>query len=196
MIIQSFNRVSGRPIIPCPVPEGFDNVRIIHKGCVGACPDEACPKLFLTITSQPTARPLPTAPRQAESGRQDSNLRPPGPKPGTLPDCATPRTKHYCKSLVRLCCLPKGGANITGVWSQTKPFFEGLLAPTAPYRIKIDAAPQQFPSIKSIPPSFQTNLLALENISGHSLAHIQGEKKHHLSCTYSSNGVSSPQCLR
>ena len=26
------------------------------------------------------------------SGRQDSNLRPPGPKPGTLPDCATPRT--------------------------------------------------------------------------------------------------------
>jgi hypothetical protein len=26
------------------------------------------------------------------SGRQDSNLGPPGPKPGTLPDCATPRT--------------------------------------------------------------------------------------------------------
>src|SRR5687767_4403187 len=26
------------------------------------------------------------------SGRQDSNLRPPGPKPGALPDCATPRT--------------------------------------------------------------------------------------------------------
>ena len=25
------------------------------------------------------------------SGRQDSNLRPPGPKPGALPDCATPR---------------------------------------------------------------------------------------------------------
>ena len=26
-----------------------------------------------------------------KSGRQDSNLRPPGPKPGALPDCATPR---------------------------------------------------------------------------------------------------------
>ena len=25
------------------------------------------------------------------SGREDSNLRPPGPKPGALPDCATPR---------------------------------------------------------------------------------------------------------
>ena len=28
------------------------------------------------------------------SGRQDSNLRPPGPKPGALPDCATPRYKE------------------------------------------------------------------------------------------------------
>ena len=27
----------------------------------------------------------------SKSGRQDSNLRPPGPKPGALPDCATPR---------------------------------------------------------------------------------------------------------
>ena len=26
------------------------------------------------------------------SGRQDSNLRPPGPKPGAIPDYATPRT--------------------------------------------------------------------------------------------------------
>ena len=26
------------------------------------------------------------------SGRQDSNLRPPGPKPDALPACATPRT--------------------------------------------------------------------------------------------------------
>src|SRR5437867_2894288 len=26
-----------------------------------------------------------------ESGRRDSNPRPPGPKPGALPDCATPR---------------------------------------------------------------------------------------------------------
>ena len=27
------------------------------------------------------------------SGRKDSNLRPPGPKPGALPGCATPRKK-------------------------------------------------------------------------------------------------------
>ncbi len=29
--------------------------------------------------------------RRFESGRQDLNLRPPGPQPGALPDCATPR---------------------------------------------------------------------------------------------------------
>jgi hypothetical protein len=28
------------------------------------------------------------------SGRQDLNLRPPGPQPGALPDCATPRLLH------------------------------------------------------------------------------------------------------
>src|SRR6266511_657608 len=32
-----------------------------------------------------------TVSRLAESGRRDSNPRPPGPKPGALPDCATPR---------------------------------------------------------------------------------------------------------
>lgn len=29
------------------------------------------------------------------SGRQDSNLRPPGPKPGALPGCATPRLYSF-----------------------------------------------------------------------------------------------------
>ena len=29
-----------------------------------------------------------------KSGRQDSNLRPPGPKPGALPGCATPREEY------------------------------------------------------------------------------------------------------
>ena len=44
-----------------------------------------------------TANPLYTALahnaicREFESGRQDLNLRPPGPQPGALPDCATPR---------------------------------------------------------------------------------------------------------
>ena len=30
----------------------------------------------------------------SESGRQDLNLRPPGPQPGALPDCATPRGRQ------------------------------------------------------------------------------------------------------
>jgi hypothetical protein len=34
---------------------------------------------------------LPRSHRAFESGRQDLNLRPPGPQPGALPDCATPR---------------------------------------------------------------------------------------------------------
>ena len=41
--------------------------------------------------------------RRAQSGRQDSNLGPPGPKPGTLPDCATPRTTLN---------FPKGSAKL------------------------------------------------------------------------------------
>ena len=50
------------------------------------------------------------------SGREDSNLRPPGPEPGALPDCATPRTccqeplvmpsaarlVHYARSCARV----------------------------------------------------------------------------------------------
>src|SRR5690606_40906597 len=35
--------------------------------------------------------------RFVKSGRLDSNQRPPGPKPGTLPDCATPRITDNCK---------------------------------------------------------------------------------------------------
>jgi hypothetical protein len=36
-------------------------------------------------------RVSPTSPVGRWSGRQDSNLRPSGPKPDALPDCATPR---------------------------------------------------------------------------------------------------------
>ena len=40
------------------------------------------------------------------SGREDSNLRPPGPEPGALPDCATPRIvmpgwMSVCKGAIR-----------------------------------------------------------------------------------------------
>ena len=34
------------------------------------------------------------------SGRQDSNLRPSGPKPDALPDCATPRQGRFLYSPV------------------------------------------------------------------------------------------------
>ena len=33
-----------------------------------------------------------------QSGRQDLNLRPPGPQPGALPDCATPRGAFVCRA--------------------------------------------------------------------------------------------------
>ena len=36
------------------------------------------------------------------SGRQDSNLRPPGPKPGALPGCATPRLQELRKDILVL----------------------------------------------------------------------------------------------
>lgn len=34
-----------------------------------------------------------------QSGRQDSNLRPPGPKPGALPACATSRIQKTDRSV-------------------------------------------------------------------------------------------------
>jgi hypothetical protein len=47
------------------------------------------------------------------SGREDSNLRPPGPEPGALPDCATPRM--YC-----------GEISMGGAFLRTQAW-EGLL---------------------------------------------------------------------
>jgi site-specific DNA recombinase len=49
------------------------------------------------VSVSPTYRkPFDTIVKRAHleewSGREDSNLRPPGPEPGALPDCATPRT--------------------------------------------------------------------------------------------------------
>src|ERR1035437_6458312 len=40
------------------------------------------------------------------SGRQDSNLRPPGPQPGALPDCATPRDDFDSTDMSAGCCRP------------------------------------------------------------------------------------------
>ena len=53
--------------------------------------------LFQTCSKAPLAAGLvlqqgmPICSLFLESGRQDLNLRPPGPQPGALPDCATPR---------------------------------------------------------------------------------------------------------
>ena len=48
-------------------------------------------------------------------GLQDSNLRPPGPKPGALPDCAKPRHARLltrktpdCKTHLMLISIKKG----------------------------------------------------------------------------------------
>src|SRR5215217_8180154 len=43
-----------------------------------------------------------------ESGRQDLNLRPPGPQPGALPDCATPRDGDQSTRLSRAAFCPVG----------------------------------------------------------------------------------------
>ena len=49
------------------------------------------------------------------SGREDLNLRPPGPEPGALPDCATPRTllpraTHDAKRHAPRCEVPEAAA--------------------------------------------------------------------------------------
>ena len=49
------------------------------------------------------------------SGRQDSNLRPPGPKPGALPGCATPRCIKNKKLKVGAT-----GFEPAAAWSQTR----------------------------------------------------------------------------
>jgi hypothetical protein len=58
------------------------------------------------------------------SGRQDLNLRPPGPQPGALPDCATPRgrssLRHVRPSHVRTCVRhggPVRSQTVRGLWS-------------------------------------------------------------------------------
>ena len=44
---------------------------------------------FVNMKKGNQITPTPSLP--SLSGHQDSNLGPPGPKPGTLPDCAIPR---------------------------------------------------------------------------------------------------------
>ena len=44
---------------------------------------------------------------QQWSGQQDSNLRPPGPKPGALPDCAMPRQSYRYSEMNRVSSTQK-----------------------------------------------------------------------------------------
>jgi hypothetical protein len=67
-----------------------------------------------------------------ESGRQDLNLRPPGPQPGALPDCATPRGQQAgdrnrtgSKSLEGFCATKT-------LRPRAAPYFTGRLARQAP----------------------------------------------------------------
>jgi hypothetical protein len=54
-----------------------------HRVCgYGPTPGNPVARKASGVLRQPAGR---------ESGRQDLNLRPPGPQPGALPDCATPR---------------------------------------------------------------------------------------------------------
>ncbi len=47
---------------------------------------------------------------QKWSGREDSNLRPPAPEAGALPDCATPR--NTCQAVLEeVCCWFLWGRN-------------------------------------------------------------------------------------
>jgi hypothetical protein len=57
--------------------------------------DRFVPQLFPSEPSGELAVQQKAVALQAflRSGRQDLNLRPPGPQPGALPDCATPRGK-------------------------------------------------------------------------------------------------------
>jgi hypothetical protein len=70
--------------------------------------------------------------RQKVSGRQDSNLRPPGPQPGALPDCATPRGRQAgdrnrtgSKSLEGFCATktlrPQGLPILQPPWGAARP---------------------------------------------------------------------------
>ncbi len=70
------------------------------------------------------------------SGRQDSNLRPPGPKPGALPACATSRAVANVRIVVK-----KEGANTiflaifkheNGPVNENHPGFLGLWDPCLP----------------------------------------------------------------
>ena len=61
------------------------------------------------------------------SGRQDSNLRPPGPKPGALPACATSRLLRLDQSTGG-----EGGIRTRGTELPVRQFSKLLISATHP----------------------------------------------------------------
>ena len=62
------------------------------------------------------------------SGWQDSNLRPSGPKPDALPDCATPRTKFSTP----LKCAEREGFEPSVHFKGVRRFSKPVLSATQP----------------------------------------------------------------
>ena len=91
-----------RPPVPktgalpgCATPRfiGFA-FRMIEVGATGFEPATTCSQNRSATGLRYTPLKLTNNFCDDESGRQDSNLRPPVPKTGALPGCATPRSFH------------------------------------------------------------------------------------------------------
>ena len=57
-------------------------------------------------------------PRRDESGREDLNLRPPGPQPGALPGCATPRGRPHPIAAGPRCPASAGPLRVPRRWAR------------------------------------------------------------------------------
>ena len=70
------------------------------------------------------------------SGHQDSNLGPPGPKPGALPGCATPRPCLLFRPSIRIgivkCFRGEGGIRTLGTSFEVRRFSKPLVSATHP----------------------------------------------------------------
>jgi hypothetical protein len=86
---RNYVRANPTPIVPSDIDQ--------LPGWFAYCAQVALPGFGLSISPLVHGTNSRQRARQNRypswSGRQDSNLRPPGPKPGALPACATPRRR-------------------------------------------------------------------------------------------------------
>ena len=61
------------------------------------------------------------------SGRWDSNSRPPGPKPGALPGCATPRNKQRRREARRPCICVADDLAVNAIRTKRPSSFSGIV---------------------------------------------------------------------